>query len=266
MTQLNLLYFKSYQHASSKEWMVFVHGAGGSSSIWFKQIKEFKEEYNLLLIDLRGHGRSAARLKNIWKEKYTFQAVTKDILEVLDHLHIQKANFVAVSLGTILVRQLAEMAPDRVNTMIFAGAITRLNIKSRILVSLGNTFKSVIPYMWLYKLFAWVIMPRKRHSESRHLFVREAKRLCQKEFIRWFKLTSEVNPLLKLFKEKDLGIPTLYVMGEEDFMFLEPVKKIVKDHTFAVLKVVKECGHVVNVEQPQVFNRLTLDFLKKSHS
>jgi pimeloyl-ACP methyl ester carboxylesterase len=265
MTKLNLLYYKTYRHPTSKEWMVFVHGAGGSSSIWFKQIKEFKEEYNLLLIDLRGHGRSAARLKNIWKEKYTFTAVTKDILEVLDHLKIQRAHFMAVSLGTILVRQLAEMAPDRVHTMIFAGAITRLNIKSRILVSLGNTFKSVIPYMWLYKLFAWVIMPRKRHSESRHLFVREAKRLCQKEFIRWFKLTSEVNPLLKLFKEKDLGIPTLYVMGEEDFMFLEPVKKIVRDHTFAVLKVVKECGHVVNVEQPQIFNRLSLDFLKESH-
>ena len=244
--------------------MVFVHGAGGSSSIWYKQIKEFKEEYNLLLIDLRGHGKSASRLKNIWKEEYTFTAVTKDILEVLDHLHIQKAHFVAVSLGTILVRQLAEMAPDRVQSMIFAGAITRLNVKSRILVSLGNAFKSVIPYMWLYKLFAWVIMPRKRHSESRLLFVREAKRLCQKEFIRWFKLTSEVNPLLKLFKESDLGIPTLYVMGEEDFMFLEPVRNIVKDHKFAVLKIVKECGHVVNVEQPQVFNRLSLEFLKNS--
>ncbi|KEO73226.1 alpha/beta fold hydrolase [Anditalea andensis] len=264
MTKLNLLYYKTYRHPSSKEWMVFVHGAGGSSSIWYKQIKEFKEAYNLLLIDLRGHGRSAAKLKNIWKEKYTFTAVTKDILEVLDHLHIQKAHFVAVSLGTILVRQLAEMAPERVETMIFAGAITRLNIKSRILVSLGNTFKSVIPYMWLYKLFAWVIMPRKRHSESRNLFVREAKRLCQKEFIRWFKLTSEVNPLLKLFKEKDLGIPTLYVMGEEDFMFLEPVKKIVKDHSLSVLKIVKSCGHVVNVEQPHVFNKLSLDFLKKS--
>lgn len=261
MTKLNLLYHKTYKHPSSQEWMVLVHGAGGSSSIWYKQIKEFKEKFNLLLIDLRGHGRSAAKIKNIWKEKYTFSAVTKDILEVLDYLNIQKAHFVAVSLGTILVRQLAEMAPERISSMIFAGAITRLNIKSRILVTLGNTFKSVIPYMWLYKLFAWVIMPKKRHSESRNLFVREAKRLCQKEFIRWFKLTSEVNPLLKLFTEKDLGIPTLYVMGEEDFMFLEPVKKIVKDHTFAVLKVVKKCGHVVNVEQPQAFNELSLAFL-----
>ncbi|WP_143959522.1 alpha/beta fold hydrolase [Litoribacter populi] len=260
-----LLYYKSYKHPTSQEWMVLIHGAGGSSAIWYKQIKEFKASYNLLLIDLRGHGRSANKLSSLWKEEYTFPAVTRDIIQVLDHLHIKQAHFMAVSLGTILVRQLAEMAPERVKSMVLAGAVTRLNVKSRILVSLGNTFKSIIPYMWLYRLFAWVIMPRKRHSESRNLFVREAKRLCQKEFIRWFKLTGEVNPLLRYFKEQDLGIPTLYIMGEEDFMFLKPVKKIVKEHTNAFLQVVRQCGHVVNVEQPQAFNRLTLEFLNGGH-
>jgi pimeloyl-ACP methyl ester carboxylesterase len=261
LTKKELLYYKTYLHPTNPEWMVLIHGAGGSSAIWFKQIKEFRKSYNLLLIDLRGHGKSSNRLSNLWKEKYTFPAVTRDIIQVLDHLKIEKAHFMAVSLGTILVRQLAEMAPERVQSMIMAGAVTRLNVKSRVLVTMGNTFKSVIPYMWLYKLFAWVIMPRKRHSESRNLFVREAKRLCQKEFIRWFKLTGEVNPLLRYFKEKDLGIPTLYIMGDEDFMFLKPVKKIVAEHTASLLKVVQECGHVVNVEQPQVFNQLTLEFL-----
>ncbi len=113
-----------------------------------------------------------------------------------------------VSLGTILARQLAELEPQRVKSLIMAGAITRLNAQSRILVFLGNAFKRVIPYMWLYRLFAFIIMPRKQHEESRNLFVREAQKLCQKEFIRWFKLTSDINPLLKFFKEKDLGIPT----------------------------------------------------------
>ena len=40
------------------EWIVFIHGAGGSSTIWFKQINAFRKEYNLLLVDLRGHGRT----------------------------------------------------------------------------------------------------------------------------------------------------------------------------------------------------------------
>ena len=37
-------------------WVTFIHGAGGSSSVWFKQIRAFSKYFNLLLIDLRGHG------------------------------------------------------------------------------------------------------------------------------------------------------------------------------------------------------------------
>ena len=88
--------------------------------------------------------------------------------------------------------------------MILGGAITRLNVRSKILVMLGNTFKRFIPYLWLYSLFAWVIMPRKRHQKSRYLFIHEARKLCQKEFIRWFRLTYEVNPLLDYFEEKEI--------------------------------------------------------------
>lgn len=257
-----MLYFKKFVHPKSSEWVVFIHGAGGSSAVWYKQLKDFKREFNLLLIDLRGHGKSADLPQAVWNDEYTFKAVTSDIIEVLDHLQIPPAHFMGVSLGTILARQLAELQPLRVKSLIMAGAITRLNVQSRILVFLGNTFKRVIPYMWLYRLFAFVIMPRKQHEESRNLFVREAQKLCQKEFIRWFKLTSDINPLLKFFKEKDLGIPTLYVMGDQDVMFLEPVKNLVKIHKNSVLKILESCGHVVNVEQPEQFNHLSMAFIK----
>jgi pimeloyl-ACP methyl ester carboxylesterase len=257
-----MLYYKEFVHPHSTEWVVFIHGAGGSSAVWYKQLKDFKKEFNLLLIDLRGHGKSADLPLDIWEERYTFEAVTNDIIEVLDHLSIPPAHFMGVSLGTILARQLAELEPQRVKSLVMAGAITRLTTQSRILVFLGNAFKRVIPYMWLYRLFAFIIMPRKQHEESRNLFVREAQKLCQKEFIRWFKLTSEINPLLKFFKEKDLGIPTLYVMGDQDVMFLEPVKKLVKEHHNSILKIIEKCGHVVNVEQPDQFNNLSVAFIK----
>ena len=116
--------------------------------------------------------------------------------------------------------------------------------------------------MWLYRLFAFVIMPRRQHAESRNLFINEAQKLCQKEFIRWFKLTKDINPLLNYFKEKDLGIPTLYVMGDQDVMFLEPVKFLIRAHKKSLLKVLNQCGHVVNVEKPEEFNQLALAFIK----
>lgn len=62
------------------------------------------------------------------------------------------------------------MAPERVQSMILAGAIAKLDIRSRFFVGMGNAFKNLVPYLWLYKLFAFVIMPRKNHAESRSLF------------------------------------------------------------------------------------------------
>jgi len=141
--------------------------------------------------------------------------------------------------------------------------VTRLDARSRILVSLGNFGKHVLPYMWLYKLFAYIVMPQKNQQESRHLFIREAKKLCQKEFKRWFILAAEVNPLMRYFKERELPIPTLYLMGERDYMFIKPVKEMVAAHTQSELLEIKNCGHVCNVEKPDEFNQHSIDFIQR---
>ena len=256
-----MLHYITYKHKVSTVWVTFVHGAGGSSSIWFKQIREFKKHFNVLLLDLRGHGNSKPNLKNVFDEKYTFDVITNDIVEVIDFENIEKSHFVGISLGTILIRNLAELHPERVASMVMGGAIMKLNLRSQILMKLGIIFKTIIPYLWLYKFFAFIIMPNKNHKESRSLFVREAKKLYQKEFIRWFKLTSEINPLLRFFRAADIKIPTLYVMGEEDYLFLPSIRKIVDLHQNSKLLVVEDCGHVVNVEQPKFFNDEVIKYL-----
>ncbi|WP_044397403.1 alpha/beta fold hydrolase [Lacinutrix sp. Hel_I_90] len=257
-----MLNYTTYLHKTATEWVTFVHGAGGSSSIWFKQIRSFGAQFNVLILDLRGHGNSKPALKDAFNKKYTFDSITHDIVEVIDHLKIESSHFVGISLGTILIRNLAEKHPKRVKSMIMGGAIMKLNVRSQILIRLGVIFKSVVPYMLLYKFFAFIIMPRKNHKSSRLLFVNEAKKLYQKEFVRWFKLTSEINPLLRFFRAKDIKIPTLYVMGEEDHLFLPSIKNVVSKHLQATLLVIENCGHVVNVEQPELFNTRTIQFIK----
>lgn len=258
-----MLYTKTYEKSPDHEWVVFIHGAGGSSSIWFRQIKAYSEEFNVLLVDLRGHGKSKdmSTLKKYYKEQYSFRTVSRDVLEALDKNQITQAHFVGVSLGTIIIRTIAEMNPDIVLSAVMCGAITRMNIRSRILVFLGHTFKKLVPFIWLYKLFAWIIMPKKNHEESRSLFVGEAKNLARKEFLKWFKLTYDINPILKYFKEKEMDAPTLYVMGEEDHMFLPPVRKMIQDFNHSYLEVVTGSGHVVNVDKPDEFNEISLRFL-----
>ena len=258
-----MLHYKTYELDDSKApWVVFVHGAGGSSSIWFLQIKEFIRHFNVLLVDLRGHGKSKG-IVNHNDRHYDFEDITRDIIEVLDSLAIQKAHFIGISLGTILIRNLSEIAPERVSSMVMGGAIIRLNIRAKVLVTLGNMFKRFVPYMWLYSFFAWIIMPSERHKKSRLLFVNEAKKVAQKEFMRWFRLTYEITPLLKYFEEKDTAIPTLYLMGEEDHMFLPAVRYIITRHTNSWLEVIVNSGHVCNVDQPREFNARAIAFLKK---
>lgn len=257
-----MLHFSLYRHSSSRDWVTFIHGAGGSSAIWYKQLRDFQRAFNVLLIDLRGHGKSKDTKYEKLK-KYTFDIIGDEVIEVLDHLKIPQTHFVGISLGTIIVREISERYPDRVKSLVLAGAVMKLNVRGQLLMRMGVLLKSLVPYLLLYKLFAVVIMPRKKHRESRYLFIEEAKKLYQKEFIRWFTLVSQVNPLLSFFREKVQTIPTLYVMGQEDYMFLPTITQLVKTHPHAILEVIPNCGHVVNVDKPQEFNRLSLAFLKR---
>jgi len=262
--QNTMLSYTTYIHENSDIWVTFVHGAGGSSSVWFKQVRAFKKHFNVLLLDLRGHGDSKTdRDNDNIIDQYTFDSLTNDIIEVIDHEKIERAHFIGISLGTILIRNLAEKFPERVESMVLGGAVMNLNYRWKLLVGIGRTFKSIVPHLWIYRMFFYAIMPYSNHRESRKLLIQEAKKLYKSEFLRWFKLSSEVNPLLKFFNKEDLKIPTLYVMGGEDYLFLPAVKKLVQKSASASLLLIEHCGHVVNVEESQLFNNLVIGYVSE---
>jgi len=258
-----MIHYKKFTNNNSdRQWVTFVHGAGGSSAIWKKQIPYFVKAFNLLLVDLSGHGYSSSNSTQKFNNKISFESILNDVLEVLDNLNIKKSHFVGISLGTVIINQLVLKEPNRILKMVLGGATLELNFMSRLMMYFAYATKSIVPYMWLYKLYAFIVMPSKTDSESRMLFIKEAKRMNQKEVERWFKLTPKVLPLLRFFKNIKTDIPTLYIMGNKDYMFLSSIKKIVKNQPNAILKVFKNCGHVVNIENPEKFNSTSLEFLK----
>lgn len=240
--------------------MTFVHGAGGSLSVWFKQIREFRKEHNVLLIDLRGHGKSE---RDQWQKGDTFADVSKEVIEVLDEIGVEKTHIIGMSLGTIVAQTIADNYPERVKSLILGGAIIRFDIRTKVLLWAGRTMKRFVPYMLLYRLFAYIIMPLKEHEESRLAFVNEAKKMCQKEFIKWMSLTSLINPYLTRLQASTNAIPTLFLMGDEDYLFIPPIEEVVRrNEGFEFIKIEKS-GHVCNIDQPDLFNRFSIDYISK---
>lgn len=255
-----MIYHKTFLHKKSSTWVIFVHGAGGSNVVWFKQLRDFKKHFNVLLVDLRGHGKSKEQYTK--EEIYKFDEIAADVILIMDHLKIKKAHLVGISLGCIIIRSIDKLAPGRAESIIMGGAIVQFNKKMKVLVNLAKLLNSILPYMWLYKINAWILIPSKKHAQSRKLFIKEAIKLGDREFKKWLRMSGEIRSNLKEFLIKEASAPVLYLMGERDHMFLPMVADLVKNHFNSQLEVIQNSGHVCNIDQPEAFNERSIQFIK----
>jgi pimeloyl-ACP methyl ester carboxylesterase len=112
----NGIYYRINDFDATRKTIVFIHGLSGNSSAWEPYEQEFMDDYNLLCIDLRGHGRS----RKYSKEKdYAIELFINDIEELLDHLKIEKYIVVSHSFGSIISVGLIQRNLDRIKSAIF---------------------------------------------------------------------------------------------------------------------------------------------------
>jgi pimeloyl-ACP methyl ester carboxylesterase len=212
-----------------------------------------------MLIDLPGHGGNNQGLFEE-KERSLLQ-VAKQVLSVLDFHRIHAAHFVGISLGTIIIQVVQDLSPERVKTMVLGGAVEHIYSPLVTLLRVLEWVEYIIPYMWLYRMVAFILMPREQHRESREAFINEAVTLGQKEFFCWYKLLyRSVNAFFETKRIYD-RTPTIYIMGSEDFMFLSTIKN--NDHQLkdCCLHIIPKCGHVCNIEREREFNRISISFI-----
>ena len=163
-------------------WLVFVHGAGGSIRTWKFQVEAFSPHYRLLLIDLRDHGYS----KDIMPEfpAYDFDIVAKDILGVIDYLNIQKAHFMSLSIGSVILQKIDIERPDLVDRMVMAGAIFDGSKAHALVCAFGQnavSYMLAVPRAVL-DCSASSCLPRRNHRLSRYIFRRQSRRLTTREY------------------------------------------------------------------------------------
>lgn len=231
--------------------------------MWFRQLKEFKKHFNVLLVDLRGHGKSKQATTTPDLD-YSFDEIALDVIHIMDHLLIKKAHLVGISLGCIVIRAIDKLAPDRAESIILGGAIIQFNKTLKVLIGMAKILNSVLPYMWLYKLNALILMPLRKHRESRNIFIQEAIKLGEKEFAKWMKMTREIKSNLNEFLKREPSAPVLYLMGDGDHMFLPMVADLVKKQVNARLEIIKNSGHCCNLDQAGIFNEISIHFIKRN--
>ena len=258
-----MLHYRLFQkHGAETPWIVMLHGAGGSSEVWFRQIGDFSRHYNLLLIDLVGHGESS--VLQILSKHFSFEMVAEQVMEVVNHLRIEKAHYMGLSLGSIVVRVLADLYPHRVGSMVLAGAVTELNWESRVLLRMADMGKHIVPYRLLKWFIAKAIIPHRRYGYSMQLFLHNAKKLSFENFLRWLTLGDKLNSHIKALFQEKIAIPTLYLMGQDDDLFLPQVQlAAAAGGEWASVVIIPEAGHVCNVDNKSYFNRVSLDFLRR---
>ena len=257
-----MIFNKILYGGKNREWIVMLHGMGGSSNIWYKQIPFFSERYNILLVDYFGHGKTI-----LTKPKYTFEDLSDSIIEVMDHHKIDKAHIMGISLGSIIAHVMIYKYPERIISAVLGGAVLEFDLKSKILLYIGKALRNILPYMQIYRLFALIVMPKPNHAKSRNIFIKEANRLGKKEFLKWYDLMLNFPWKSREIKEQMIKtkVKKIFISGIEDHLFIDYVIKYSKKDKFARYSFIKHCGHVCNIEKYKIFNEIAYNFMMNSN-
>src|SRR5262245_24816192 len=101
--------------------LVLAHGGTGNMNSWrsYGYVDQFKNDYTVILFDMRGHGQS---VKPHTVEAYNYRFMIDDVIAVLDALHVAKTNFWGYSMGATTGFGLAKHYPQRIRSLILGGS------------------------------------------------------------------------------------------------------------------------------------------------
>lgn len=258
---MELLNYKIYSNDGKisffKPVLVFIHGFGGSSAIWLKQVCELRDKYDLLLIDLPSHGKNKIMLSDMDR---SFEAVADKIMDVLDYLHIKKANFIGCSLGTMFVKYIVLTRQEMVDKYVLIGTVGTYSDCFKCALQLAKMLLYIMPCEWCCNLVAKLIIPYKQSEESRNLFLQCAQRIPKQEFICWIKLIMKFPRVNKEYiKILDTIENGMYITGDKDVMFIDSLRQECSKITNKV--ILDDCGHVCNIDKYKEVNQLLMNFI-----
>jgi 3-oxoadipate enol-lactonase len=243
--------------AEGKPTVLFLHGLGSSVRDWELQIPAFADDYRLLLIDMRGHGRSDKP-----QGPYSMPLWVRDVIALLDQLKIDKVHIVGLSMGGMIAFQMAVDCPERIQSMIIVNsgpAVIPRTLQERI----GIWMRFVIVRVMGMRKMGETLAPR--------LFVDADQETLRQTFItRW----AENDPRTYLDSLRAIvgwtvedrisaiKIPTLVLVSDLDYTPISLKEAYLAKMSNATLQVLSNAHHAVSSERPEAFNQAVKQFLQ----
>jgi proline iminopeptidase len=256
-----------YEEVGQGTPILFVHEFASDWRGWEPQLREFGRRHRCITYSARGYTPSDVPAD---AGAYTYEHVMRDAVAVLDHLAIDKAHLIGLSMGGYTALQVALNRPERVCSMVLAGTgsgserwyTQNFHKHSQ---ALGDTFAregsaavaktygmgpSRVPFL--------LKDPRGFDEFTQRLAEHDAKGSANTS--RGFQ---GGRPSLYDFEGRirRLETPALIVVGDEDDRCIEPSLYLKQTLPAAGLVMFPKTGHVVNLEEPDLFNRIVGEFL-----
>lgn len=237
--------------------LVFAHGAGGNTLVWWQQVPHFARRYRVVTFDHRGFGRSACATGH--EQARHFAA---DLAAVLDATGIARCALVCQSMGGWTGLQLALAQPERVAALVLsgtpAGVLTPGVLRALTAIASSSAAAELNAPEWNHPHPALAPDIFTRDPARGFLYAQLAA-LNPPDMLGRVALHEVMTDPARL---AGWSIPTLLVGGTHDRLFapdvLREVAAAIPGAAFAELPV---AGHSPYFETPDDFNRIVDDFL-----
>ncbi len=242
--------------STDKDWIVFVHAAFVDHRMFQKQFEYFKGKYNLLAIDILGHGKSTKARKGDSIEK-----MSDWINQIFQKHNITAAHFVGVSLGAVFVQDFANKYENKVLSLACFGGydINNFDIQKQ----KGNSKEQM--KMMLRAIFSikWFAKANKKISAYTSEAQEEFYKLNMLFKKKSFKYLAKLKNLINKFPNKQRQYKLLIGCGEHDIpMEIEIVNEWAERENCDKI-VLQGAGHCANMDKPNEFNACLENFWKE---
>jgi pimeloyl-ACP methyl ester carboxylesterase len=256
-----------YEETGTGTPVIFVHEFAGDHRSWEPQMRHFGQRYRAICYAARGYPPSAVP-ENV--ASYSQARAADDIAAILDHLKIAKAHIVGLSMGGFATLHFGFRHAARALSLCVAGCGYGAEKGQRekfraeadaIAAFLDESGMPAFAEKYAYgptrvqfenkdpRGFAEFKQQLGEHSA---LGARNTQLGVQRERPSLYDLVEEM---------KALTVPTLILTGDEDWPCLQPALLMKQTIPTAALSVMPNCGHTINIEDPDQFNRLLGDFI-----